>query len=114
MRKELQVKRYIEKLIEEEYTRAIVKYGMPRSLHEAESVLHEEIDEAVWEMDQITGLYKLVWKAVKRNDIEYMCDKSYEIKERAVLLCVESVQVGAMAQKILERYDSKLEKEGRI
>lgn len=97
-------------LINAELKEANKKFPLFNSLHEGQSVLKEEIDETDDEFEDIKDLYRELWTATKENDLYGALEISHTILKRAEHVIRESIQVAAMAKKIIiserERMDS--------
>jgi hypothetical protein len=100
-------------LINAELKEANKKFPLFNSLHEGQSVLKEEIDETDDEFEDIKDLYRELWTATKENDLYGALEISHTILKRAEHVIRESIQVAAMAKKIIiserERMDSTYE-----
>ena len=91
----------IETLIQEERQKADEKYEkFFRTLHEGESVLREEIQEANEEQQAIWRLYKALWQGVRSDNATYVMQMSRRIYYKAQNLIREAAQVAAMAEKL--------------
>lgn len=91
----------IETLIQEERQKADEKYEkLFHSLHEGESVLREEIQEANEEEQAIWRLYKDLWQGVRSDNEIYVMEMASKIYHRAQNLIREAAQVAAMAEKL--------------
>lgn len=88
-------------LVEEEYGRAGVKFGLKNnSDHESYAVMKEEFEEAQDEIDRLEDMLDAFWACVKDNNTPdqklYFCRR---IKNVAILAACECIQVAAMAHK---------------
>lgn len=100
------MKELIEKvkvLAVEELKNANTKFPMFRSTHEGYAIIKEEIEESEEELDWINSWFKQSWMLIKQN--KNVIDEMVAIKQHAINLAAESIQVAAMAQKFI---DSKL------
>ena len=92
----------IETLVSEELDRAVNKFGAFNSPHEGKSIIEEEIEESLDEIEEIKKHYNCLWQSIKLNNkkdqrtfvLMLMIDA-----ERAVY---ELIQVAAMAKRYLE------------
>jgi len=91
----------IQKLINAELKEANEKFPLFNSLHEGQSVLKEEIDETGDEFEDIKDLYRDLWTATKENNLRFALEISDIIQNKAEHLIKESIQVAAMAEKII-------------
>ena len=97
-----QTKRKIEKIIQEERSDADRKYPLFSSLHEGESVMREEIEEVSEVLDEIMEAHNWIWKAVRANKSETVKSAAKTIAKLSRKLIAESVQVAAVAGKIVD------------
>lgn len=94
------VKEDVIELVEKELKSATEKFGaLNNSDHESFSVLAEEIEEAVEAVQEIIYARGMLWNAVRRNKKEHSIAHFESIKEKAIELAIEAVQVAAMAEK---------------
>ena len=108
---EEKTKRKIEEVIQEERDDADRKHPLFSSLHEGESVIREEIEEVSEVLDEIMETHNWIWKAVRANKSETVKSAAKTIARLSRELIEESVQVAAVAGKIVESIDG-LEKRG--
>jgi len=87
-------------LAEEELINANAKFPMFRSTHEGYAIIKEEIEETVYELEQINETFARSWHYIKQNC--NVIDEMVAIKQRAINLAAESIQVAAMAQKFID------------
>lgn len=99
---EEKTKRKIEEIIREERDDADRKYPLFSSLHEGESVIREEIEEVSEVLDEIMEAHNWIWKAVRANKSETVKSAAKTIAKLSRALIAESVQVAAMAGKIVD------------
>ena len=93
----------IEQAAENELVRANRKHTLFNSPHEAYAVIKEEVEEAELEMEHIKDSVRIFWKAVKYDDIaRNMYRFLHGIKDIAINLAAEAIQVAAMAQKAMD------------
>jgi ElaB/YqjD/DUF883 family membrane-anchored ribosome-binding protein len=97
-----QTKRKIEEIIQEERDDADRKYPLFSSLHEGESVIREEIEEVSEVLDEIMETHNWIWKAVRANKSETVKSAAKTIAKLSRELIAESVQVAAVAGKIVD------------
>lgn len=97
-----QTKRKIEEIIQEERSDADRKYPLFSSLHEGESVMREEIEEVSEVLDEIMEAHNWIWKAVRANKSETVKSAAKTIAKLSRELIAESVQVAAVAGKIVD------------
>lgn len=94
-----ELKKGVQNLISEELERAIQQYGLHNSSHEKYSVILEEVDEALDEVECIGQYLNDLWDAIKRNDdngIKIFVDL---LHTAAINLACEAIQVAAMCEK---------------
>ena len=97
-----QTKIKIEEIIREERDDADRKYPLFSSLHEGESVMREEIEEVSEVLDEIMDAHNWIWKAVRANKSETVKSAAKIIAKLSRELITESVQVAAVAGKIVD------------
>ena len=102
---EKKTKRKIEEIIQEERDDADRKYPLFSSLHEGESVIREEIEEVSEVLDEIMETHNWIWKAVRANKSETVKSAAKTIARLSRELIAESVQVAAVAGKIVDSID---------
>lgn len=90
----------VTKLAEEESTRSMVEHPLFNSTHEGYAVLHEEVEEAEDELNEVKCRMKMLWTDVKNNNKHLSTVKA--VKAYAINLAAESIQVAAMAQKFID------------
>ena len=95
-----ELKNSVKLLVEEELISANKKFPMFQSPHEGYAVIKEEIEEAEQELIDVTAILKRIWYFIKRD--ENVNKDMFLLKEYAIKLAAESIQVAAMAQKFLE------------
>lgn len=71
------------------------------SLHEGYAVLKEEIEEARDDKIVIQNHFYNMWGAVKVNDSERVKHLALQIRDKAVNLAMEAVQIAAVCNKII-------------
>ena len=93
----------VELLVESEYDMAAEKWGGKfASRHEGASVIREEFEEAIEEMEEIQKAYKAMWLCVRRDfSKKVMADAVDDVYNHAVEAACELIQVAAMAYKML-------------
>lgn len=96
----------IASLINEEFKYGVKKYGLHNSMHEAESVLREEIWEATDCVNEVMRLYSNMWEhGVRENNIERALKYAGDICDTAIEGICELIQVAAMAVKFEQSKD---------
>jgi len=89
--------------MEEELINANRKFPKFRSTHEGYAIIKEEVEEAADEMESIDSWLEQGWRYIKAN--QNAIDEIVAMKQHAINLAAESIQVAAMCQKFI---DSKL------
>ena len=90
----------IEQAAKNELARVNKEHPLFNSPHEAYAVIKEE---AELEMEHIKDSVCIFWKAVKYDDsAKNMCRFLHGIKDIAIDLAAEAIQVAAMAQKAMD------------
>lgn len=98
--------RGVSYLIENELDMAQAEHGKVfASMHEGESVLREEIEEAVDEMEHIGHDYSWMWDYIKEEDAKSARLCARDIADDAERLAAEAIQIAAVAQKFVETVD---------
>lgn len=100
----------VGELCDKEYARANEQYPAFASDHEGHDVMMEEIEEAEEELDHIRSIEIAMKYAVRRNDAEDVNKTAMAMYETAQKMAAESIQVAAMAQKIIESRDLRRKK----
>lgn len=97
----------VKQAIHAETEDAVVKWGKTySSLHEGYAVLKEEVEETNAEKEGLTECLELFWKNVVKAPEYHRNEKITQvhiehIKEHALSLALEAVQVAAVCNKIL-------------
>lgn len=92
----------VKLLVEGELICANRKFPMFNSTHEGYSVIKEEVEEAEEDLVYINTKLRHIWYAVKDNDTERANKQANILKEYAIHLVAEAIQVAAMAQKFID------------
>lgn len=73
------------------------------SLHEAESVIREELEELEEEVQACRGLFSLMHCYMRRNNVDCtMMSAADEMERRAKMAAMEAIQLAAMCSKLME------------
>ena len=95
----------VNKLVIEEGTRSMIKNPLFNSRHEGYAVMLEEVDESVEEVEEVQNQMKHMWKNIKSDFGMASLERNAQIiKNHAILLAAESIQVAAMAQKFIDSF----------
>ena len=92
----------INPLVDKELKEANVQFPMFNSAHEGYAIIKEEVEEAEVELERVNDELNYAWLFVKSNDNESVLMNIKDLKEKAILLAAESIQVAAMAQKFID------------
>lgn len=92
----------IEKLAEMEKQDANRKFPLFHSMHEGYAVLLEEVEEAREALNLAEGSLSMLWAHVRDNNAGRALEFAGRVREHALDLAVEAVQVAAMAQKFID------------
>lgn len=92
------VKKDVEELVVKELNSANEQFPLFASLHEGYAVMLEKFEEADWELDQIRDEINYIWQRIKKNENKVVISLVDCIKEYAVDLACEAIQVAAMAE----------------
>lgn len=96
------VKEDVELLVQKELESANKKFPMFHSDHEGYAVLKEEVEEAETDLIRIKDQIASIWRFTKKNLNKPKESAAESIKESAIELAVEAIQVAAMAQKFID------------
>ena len=105
-----EIKSEVENLVHKELESANQRFPMFRSDHEGAAVIFEEIEEAESEMRGVNRHFASTWYSVKNNERIKAYSYINKLKNSAVNLACEAIQVAAMAQKFI---DSQKERENQ-
>ena len=106
------VKQDVEKLVQKELKSANQRFPMFRSDHEGAAVIFEEIEEAENEMRGVNRHFASTWYSVKQDERIKAYSYINKLKNRAVNLACEAIQVAAMAQKFMDSQKEREKSEG--
>lgn len=95
----------IEELVQQELKFANSVHPQFASDHEAWAVIKEELEECEEELKGANNCIEWIWENIKKNCVIYAHLKT--TKERAMNLAAEAIQVAAMCEKGMARYDHK-------
>ena len=101
------VRKDVESLLQKELDSANKKFPLFHSPHEGYSVILEEVQEAEEELKAVQTDVDNMWVGVKANNIGSFAFAS-GLKENAIKLACEAIQVAAMAQKFIDSWENKL------
>ena len=106
------VKSDVEKLVQKELESANQRFPMFRSDHEGAAVIFEEIEETESEMRAVNRHFASTWYSVKQNERIKTYSYINKLKNSAVNLACEAIQVAAMAQKFIDSQKEREKSEG--
>ena len=92
----------VEKLAEMEKQDANRKFPLFHSMHEGYAVLLEEVEEAREALTRTEINLHTLWMHVMKNNDDRALEFAGRVREHALDLAVEAVQVAAMAQKFID------------
>lgn len=69
------------------------------SAHEAESVIREELEEAVEEVEECKKSFERLHNSLRNDDEEFFKDYAEELERNAAKACAELIQLCAMCKK---------------
>lgn len=101
--KMIELKNGVSQMMTDEFLRGIKNHGFFTNAHEAWGVIEEEVIEADREMHHLKGEMEVFKNAVMCDSDTSTKRAAQEIKLKSMLLACEAIQVGAMAQKYLEK-----------
>lgn len=96
------VREDVELLVQKELKSANKKFPMFHSDHEGYAVLKEEVEEAEENLIKTKDQIASIWRFTKKNLNKPKESVAESIKESAIELAVEAIQVAAMAQKFID------------
>lgn len=96
------VKEDVKDLVKKELDSANEKFPMFRSTHEGYAVIKEEVEECQDCIENIVIALDEVWAGTRHNYIDRQLDDVEILKEIAIHLATEAIQVAAMAQKFMD------------
>lgn len=108
------VKKDVEELVVKELNSANEQFPLFASLHEGYAVMLEEIEEAEFDLEQIKDEIYYIWQRIKKNENKGVTSLANCIKEYAVDLACEAIQVAAMAEKVIVSEKNRKEKKGLV
>lgn len=97
----------IKALVITEMAEANKTHPMFASLHEAYAVICEEVDEAREECDEVEKFMALAWKQVRKDNPKLTLEHISRVKDAAIRLAEEAVQVAAMCDKAIMSEQTK-------
>lgn len=97
------VRNQVEELVQVELDSANEKFPLFHSMHEAYAVMKEELEECEEEISNSKKFLELIWSMIRIDGVT-SCDIA-SLKEKAIKLAVESIQLAAMAQKTIDSMD---------
>ena len=97
----------VEKLAEMERQDANRKFPLFHSMHEGYAVLLEEVEEAREALTRTEISLSALWAHIRDNNAGRALEFAGRVREHALDLAVEAVQVAAMAQKFIDSADKK-------
>lgn len=95
----------IEELVQQELVEANEIYPQFHSGHEAIAVIAEEYDECKEELQMVEQYISAIWIGIRENKSNKTVLK--RMKKTAMNLAAEAIQVAAMCEKGLARYERK-------
>ena len=107
-----EIKSEVENLVQKELESANQRFPMFRSDHEGAAVIFEEIEEAESEMRGVNRHFASTWYSVKNNERIKAYSYINKLKNSAVNLACEAIQVAAMAQKFIDSRKEREKSEG--
>ena len=106
------VKQDAEKLVQKELESANQKFPVFHSDYEGAAVIYEEIEEAESEMRGVNRHFASTWYLVKQNERIKAYSYINKLKNSAVNLACEAIQIAAMAQKFIDSQKEREKSEG--
>jgi hypothetical protein len=106
-----ELKAQASKLSEEERKRSMLKHPLFNSTHEGYAVIKEEVEEAEAEFKYVNLTTNSMWYCVKSNNEIGALENAKILKEYAICLASEAIQVAAMAQKFIDSFEEDIANE---
>lgn len=103
------VRKDVESLIRKEIESANKMFPLFSSRHEACAVILEEIQEVEDKLEKVNKTFKSIWNITKNDSYEE--NEVFRLKNSAVSMAVEAIQVAAMAQKFIDNEKVRMEGE---
>lgn len=103
------IRKDVESLVKKELESANKMFPLFRSRHEGCAVIAEEIQESEFELESLNERFKAVWSFTKHDS--YGENAINELRNIAVSLAIEAIQVAAMAQKFIDSEKARMEEE---
>lgn len=95
------VKKDVEELVVKELNSANEQFPLFASLHEGYAVMLEEVEEAESELEHVREKLYYIWQEIKLDGGLHVIPLSECVKEYAIDLACEAIQVAAMAEKVI-------------
>ena len=92
----------IKVLATKELISANNKFPMFQSTHEGYAVLLEEVEEVVEQLRNVEEVLSYAWGNIRRNRKENTIKCIKELREFAIKMAAESIQVIAMTDKFID------------
>jgi len=92
----------VKVLASEELKRANVEFPAFNSTHEGYAVIKEEIEESSDELEDVNFDLNNMWRYIKLNNTNEATKYAKHLKQSAINLAAEAIQVAAMAQKFID------------
>ena len=102
-----ELKAQVGKLAEEEAKGSMIKFPLFSSTHEGYAVIKEEVEEASEELENVNFSLNSIWRNVRINDKETAMKHAGHLKDFAIKLAAEAIQVAAMSQKFIDSMEEK-------
>lgn len=99
-----ELKAQVLKLSAEEEKRSMINHPLFNSTHEGYAVIKEEVEETQGELRLVNLFTNEMWHCVKSNNEIGVVENAKNLKQYAIALAAESIQVAAMAQKFIDSF----------
>ncbi len=94
------VKNEVQQLVKKELEHANKLFPLFNSVHEAYAVMLEETEEAESAKAEVDSNLNTLWDCIKQNSpIGFLKAYNQNIKENAIALAIEAIQIAAMCDK---------------
>ena len=95
----------LDELLAQEIALAKKDYADYSSAHEGFAIMLEEVDEVQFENTRLLELVDELWQSTKEGD--GISDTCVSIKEAALRLAAEAIQVACVAYRIIEAEETE-------
>lgn len=106
------VRKDVELLVKKELGSANKMFPLFHSVHEGYAVIREEVEEAQEFFADTKSCLGGIWAGVRSEYVKESYEKAVlDLKDSAIGLAIEAIQVAAMAQKFIDSEKVRMEEE---